>query len=59
MGQLRVWLDNERIEPSVFRLSLVVGSTIFCLEFKTVREAEMCARAFGGKLIADEAPVAA
>jgi hypothetical protein len=54
MGQMRVWLDNERVEPSVFRLSLVAGGTIFRLEFKTVREAEMVARAFGGELIADE-----
>jgi hypothetical protein len=59
MGQVQVWLDNQHIEPSVFRLSLVAGSTIFRVEFKTVRDAQMLARAFGGELIADEAPAAA
>jgi hypothetical protein len=45
---------NERIQLSVFRLSLIPGGTIFRLEFKAVSEAEAFARVFAGEVIADE-----
>ena len=54
MAQIRVWLDRERIEPSVFQLALVAGGTIFRLEFKTARDAEALARAFGGQVFNGE-----
>jgi len=53
MAKIRTWLDRKRIQPSVFRLSLVLGATIFRLEFKAATEAEAFARAFG-QVIADE-----
>ena len=54
MAKIRTWLDRERIQPSVFRLSLILGATIFRLEFKAATEAEAFARAFGGQVCEDE-----
>jgi hypothetical protein len=54
MGRIRAWLDHERVQPSVFRLSLIPGGTIFRLEFDDVREAKAFARAFEGRVIGDE-----
>jgi hypothetical protein len=51
MEQIRTWLDHERIQPSVFRLSLISGGTVFRVEFNARREAEAFARAFGGEVI--------
>ena len=61
MVQMRTWLDNERIQPSVFRFSIIPAGTIFRLEFKSASGAEAFAQAFGGKVIGDERadPVAA
>ena len=56
MADIRTWLDHQRIQPSVFRLSLVLGATIFRLEFKTASEAEAFARAFAGQVIGGERP---
>ena len=56
MADIRTWLDHQRIQPSVFRLSLMPGSTIFHLELRTASDAEAFARAFGGQVIADERP---
>jgi hypothetical protein len=54
MAEIRTWLDREHIQPSVYRLSLIPGGTIFRLEFKTVGEAEAFARAFDGQVIRDD-----
>ena len=54
MTQIRTWLDHEHIQPSVFRLSLLPGGTVFRLEFNIVCEAEAVARAFAGQVIEDE-----
>jgi hypothetical protein len=51
MEQIRTWLDHERVQPSVFRLSLIPGGTVFRVEFNAMREAEAFARAFGGQVI--------
>ena len=56
MADIRTWLDRERIQPSVFRMSLVLGATIFHLEFKAATDAETFARAFDGQVITDERP---
>ena len=44
MADIRTWLDHQRIQPSVFRLSLAAS------------DAEAFARALGGQVIADERP---
>ena len=56
MADIRTWLDHQRIQPSVFRLSLMPGGTIFHLEFRAASDAEAFARALGGQVIADERP---
>jgi hypothetical protein len=54
MSQMRTWLDDQRIQPSVFLLSVIPGGMMFLLEFKAVSEAEAFAQAFGGQVIGDE-----
>jgi hypothetical protein len=54
MADIRTWLDHQRIQPSVFRISLMPGGTIFHLEFKAASDAEVFAQAFGGQVIGDE-----
>src|SRR5436305_9100544 len=44
IADIRTWLDHRRIQPSVFRLSLIPGSTIVHLEFKAAGHAEGFAR---------------
>ena len=56
MADIRTWLDHQRIQLSVFRMSLVLGATIFHLEFKAATDAETFARAFDGQVITDERP---
>ena len=56
MAQFRTWLDHQRIEANVFRLSLLAEATMFRLDFKDFREAEAFALAFGGQVIGDERP---
>jgi hypothetical protein len=54
MAAIRTWLDHKRVQPSVFRLSMIPGGTVFRLEFKRASEAEAFARAFGGQVIGGE-----
>src|SRR5438874_13632752 len=54
MADIRTWLDHQHIQPSVFRLSLISGATIFRLEFKGASDAETFAEAFDGQVIRDE-----
>ena len=54
MAQIRTWLDHERIQPDLFRLSLAAGGTIFRLEFKIASEAGAFARAFEAQVIGGE-----
>ena len=54
MAEMRTWLDNERIQPAIFRLSLIPRGTIFRLEVKAVTEAEAFARAFAGRVVGNE-----
>ena len=56
MADIRTWLDHQRIQPSVFRLSLMPEGTIFHLEFRAASDAEALAHVFGGQVIADERP---
>jgi len=48
MAQMRTWLDGMGIQPTLFRMSLVPGGTLFRLEFAATREAVAFARAQGG-----------
>ena len=62
MEQMRTWLDNEHVQPSVFRLSPIPGGTVFRMEFNAIREAEAFARAFSAQVIRERErirPVAA
>ena len=52
-AQMRNWLDNEHIQPTIFRMSLLPGGTIFRVEFKAASEAEAFPRAFAGRVIRD------
>jgi hypothetical protein len=54
MADIQTWLDHQRIQPGVFRLSLIPEGTIFRLEFKAMGEAEAFALAFGGQVIGVE-----
>ena len=54
MADIRTWLDHQRIQPSVFRLSLMPGGTTFHLEFKGASDAEAFAQAFAGQVIGGE-----
>jgi len=56
MADIRTWLDHRHIQPSVFRLSLIPGRTIFRLEFESASEAEAFAGAFAGQVIGGERP---
>ena len=56
MADIRTWLDHRHIQPSVFRLSLIPGRTIFRLEFESASEAEAFAGAFSGQVIGGERP---
>ena len=56
MADIRTWLDHQRIQPSVFRLSLMPGGTMFHLEFKAAIDAEAFAQAFAGQVIGGERP---
>ena len=56
LARVRTWLDRERIQPSVFRMSLVLWATMFRLEFKAATDAEAFARAFAGQVIGGERP---
>lgn len=51
MEEIRTWLDRKRIQPSLFRLSLVSGATIFRVEFNAARDADAFAQAFAGQVI--------
>ena len=54
MEQIRTWLDHEHVQPSIFRLSLMPGGTVFRVEFNAMREAEAFLQAFGGRVIGGE-----
>jgi hypothetical protein len=54
MEKMRTWLDNQRIQPTAFRLSLLPGATIFRVEFRAASDAEAFARAFAGQVVGDE-----
>jgi len=54
MADIRSWLDHQRIQPSVFQLSLIPRATIFHLEFKAASDAEAFAEAFDGQVIKND-----
>jgi len=56
IADIRTWLDHRHIQPSVFRLSLIPGRTIFHLEFESAGHAEAFAQAFAGQVIGGERP---
>lgn len=50
MSAIREWLDAQRFEPDAFRCNTETESVTFRLEFKSEREAAVCASAFGGQV---------
>ena len=59
MAEMREWLDNKHIEPTLFRLSLIPGGTVFQTEFQSLTEAAFFAHAFSGHIIGEAGPRAA
>jgi hypothetical protein len=49
MGAMRVWLDEQRIEPSNFACHDGDHGVVVCLEFRIGRHAEGFAKRFGGR----------
>jgi hypothetical protein len=52
MNRMRAWLDHQRFEPSVFRLSQTDDRQVVRAFFKTEGEAAAFAAEFGGSVLA-------
>ena len=53
MNQMRTWLDAKRIEPVVFKLSIIPGGSVFRVEFRSASEATAFARALAGRVFVE------
>ncbi len=51
MNRMRAWLDHQRFEPSVFRLSQTDDRQVVRAFFKVEREAAAFAAEFGGSVL--------
>ena len=51
MNRMRAWLDHQRFEPSVFRLSQTDDRQVVRAFFKIEGEATAFAAAFGGSVL--------
>jgi len=49
MGAMRVWLDQQRFEPSSFSCRDVDDGVLVSLEFKIAHQAHAFAERFGGR----------
>jgi hypothetical protein len=59
MNRMRDWLDHQRFEPSVFRLSQTDDRQVVRAFFKAEGEAAAFAAKFGGSVLALPVPDAA
>ena len=59
MNRMRAWLDHQRFEPSVFRLSQADDRQVVRAFFKTEDEAAAFAAEFGGSVASLPVPDAA
>jgi hypothetical protein len=59
MNGMRAWLDHQRFEPSVFRLSQTDDRRVVRAFFKTEGEAAAFAAEFGGSVVSLPVPDAA
>jgi hypothetical protein len=52
MGQMRSWLDNQRIQPSLFEIAFFPGrESRFRLQFKKLSDAVTFASSFDGEVL--------
>jgi hypothetical protein len=59
MNRMRAWLDHQRFEPSVFRLSQADDGQVVRAFFKAAGEAAAFAAEFGGSVVSLRVPDAA
>jgi hypothetical protein len=60
MAQMRTWLDNQGIEPSLFEIDFLGDrESRFCLQFKKLSDAVTFASSFDGEVLGADAHVAA
>jgi hypothetical protein len=59
MNRMRAWLDHQRVEPSVFRLSQTDDRQVVRAFFKAESEAAAFAGEFGGSVVSLPVPDAA
>jgi hypothetical protein len=50
MAEMRRWIDDQRVEPTLFQFRSVAGVIIFELRFATAPDAMSFAQVFGGRL---------
>jgi hypothetical protein len=56
MGQMRIWLDHQRIEPHAFRHASGSAGITCIVEFNGAAEAAAFAQEFGGRPIDASTP---
>ena len=60
MAQMRTWLDNHQMQPSLYEIAFLPGrETRFRLQFKKQRDAVTFARNFDGEVLAAAVQAAA
>ena len=58
MEAMRLWLDERRFEPAIFRYAFGQKAIVFHVDFPVELEAAEFATAFGGKLVRGGSPMA-
>jgi len=51
MGDMRVWLDRQKVVPHAFRQSTCLGGLALHVEFNTASHADGFAGHFGGRVL--------
>ena len=60
MAQMRTWLDNQQMQPSLFEIGFLLGrETRFRVQFKELRDAVLFADSFDGEVLGAAVDVAA
>ena len=60
MAQMRTWLDNHQIQPSLFEIAFLSGrETRFRVQFREIRDAVTFADNFDGEMMDADHRVAA
>jgi hypothetical protein len=53
MAEMRNWLDHNRVEPALFRLTMVPEGVVFRLDFTNASDAAGFAKALKGQVIGE------